>query len=97
MTTKLKEEITELKATLKERTKEEVQALVEKYGDPQYKTSELALYDVISVAQQLKAENKKLRQVLKDSRDVLILCTLIDKSGQAQQMVDIIEQVLKGE
>ena len=46
----------QLQAQLKDRTKDEIKALIEKYGDPQYKTSEFALYDVIGVAQQLQAE-----------------------------------------
>lgn len=36
--------------------KEEIRALIEKYGDPQYKTNEFALYDVISVCQQLHSQ-----------------------------------------
>ena len=43
-----------LMAQLADRTKDEIQALIEKYGDPNYKTNEFALYDVISVAQQLR-------------------------------------------
>ena len=42
------------KGALKDRTKEEIHALIEKYGDPRYKTNEFALYDVISAAQQLQ-------------------------------------------
>jgi len=46
----------QLQADLKDKAKEEIQALIEKYGDPQYKTNEFALYDTISIAQQLLAE-----------------------------------------
>jgi hypothetical protein len=56
--------IGELQSQLAERTKDEIHALIEKYGEPQYKTSEFALYDVISVAQQLQAENTALREQL---------------------------------
>ena len=49
-----------LEELLKERTKDEIHALIEKYGDPRYKTNEFALYDVISVAQQLHTTNLKL-------------------------------------
>ncbi len=52
----------ELQATLEERAKDEIHALIEKYGNPQYKTSEFALYDLISVAQHLEAENKRLKK-----------------------------------
>ncbi len=45
---------------LKEKTKEEVNALIEKYGDPQYKTNEFALYDVIGVCQQYRMELEKV-------------------------------------
>ena len=48
----------QFQAQLKDRTKDEIKALIEKYGDPQYKTSEFALYDVIGTAQQLHAQVK---------------------------------------
>lgn len=38
---------------LKNRTKDEIHGLIEKYGDPQYKTNEFAIYDLIAVVQQL--------------------------------------------
>jgi len=56
----LQKQLASAQGALKERTKDEIHALIEKYGDPQYKTSEFALYDVISVAQQFQAENKRL-------------------------------------
>lgn len=59
---KLEAHITRLEGVLKERTRDEIHALIEKYGNPQYKTSEFALYDVISAAQQLRtalAEKEK--------------------------------------
>ena len=40
----------------RDRTKETILALIEKYGDPQYKTNEFAIYDLISVAQQLQTQ-----------------------------------------
>ena len=49
-------------AQLQERTKDEIYTLIEKYGDPNYKTNEFALYDVIAVAQQLQAQLGKARQ-----------------------------------
>ena len=52
----LRVDLAEVKDILKDRTKEEIHALIEKYGDLQYKTSEFALYDVILVAQQLQTQ-----------------------------------------
>lgn len=60
---RLEAEVTELKKIVKDRTKDEIRTLIEKYGDPQFKTSEFALYDVISVACQLYAEIKQLKGV----------------------------------
>ena len=45
---------------------------------------------------ELQAENKRLKKALGDCRDTLILCELIDKSGQAKASADMAEQVLKG-
>lgn len=50
---KADKKIQSLQAQLKDKTKDEIQALIEEYGDPNYKTSEFALYNLISVAQQL--------------------------------------------
>jgi len=50
----LQAHIERLEKTLRERTKDEIHALIEKYGNPQYKTNEFALYDVISITQQLR-------------------------------------------
>ena len=57
-----------------ERTKDEIKALIEKYGDPQYKTSELALYDVIGIAQQLQGEIEGLRERIEFAVDYLPEC-----------------------
>ena len=65
--------IKELEDILADKTKEEIHALIEKYGDPRYKTSEFALYNLISIAQlfqvELNAEiekNVKLKEALGD-------------------------------
>lgn len=39
-------------------------------------------------------ENKTL-ELLKESRDLLVLCTLIDRSGKCDEMVDKIDAYLK--
>ena len=48
-----------------------------------------------AIIRQLEAEIKRLRRVLGNCRDTLILCELIDKSGQAKASADMAEQVLK--
>ena len=45
---RLKADLATTEGALKDRTKDEIHALIEKYGDPQYKTSEFALYDFSS-------------------------------------------------
>ena len=45
---------------------------------------------------ELRAKRDALRKALKDCRDTLVLCTLIDKSGQAQKSALLAEQALKG-
>ena len=51
---------------VREKTQAEIQVLIEKYGDPQYKTNEFALYDVIGFAQQLRCQLSDLLQSHKD-------------------------------
>ena len=51
------------------KTKDEIQALIEKYGDPQYKTNEFALYDVITIAQLFQQDNIKLLAKLKKLKE----------------------------
>ena len=56
-------------------SKDEIKALIEKYGDPQYKTNEYSLYDLIAVAQQLTAQlATKDREIegLKTERDLAV-------------------------
>lgn len=53
---KLTEELAAAEKALKGRTKDEIHALIEKYGDPQYKTSVFALYDLIVIVQLFQAE-----------------------------------------
>ena len=76
--------IRDLKAALEDRTKEEIRALIEKYGDPQYKTSEFALYDVISVVQQLTAEVERLKADLIDVNETLFTNTNAYQSQKAE-------------
>lgn len=38
---------------------------------------------------------KELKDLLTEARFVLVLCTLIDKSGQAAEIVDKIDKALK--
>ena len=54
--TQLRTDLAVANKLLRNRTKDEINALIEKYGDPQYKTSEFALYDVILIAQQLQTQ-----------------------------------------
>jgi hypothetical protein len=36
-------------------------------------------------------------ELLRESRDLLVLCTLIDKSGQCKDMVEKIDKIIKQE
>lgn len=49
----------------------------------------------ISESKRLKKQRNELRLLLKESRDQLVLCTLIDKSGQCVEMVSKIDSYLK--
>jgi hypothetical protein len=46
-------------------------------------------------AKRLRAERPKIRLLLKEARDMLVLCTLLDKSGQCSEMVEKIESYFK--
>jgi hypothetical protein len=35
--------------------------------------------------------SKELIEILKECRDLLVMCTLIDKSGQCQELVDKVD------
>lgn len=57
-------ELDEMKSILKVRSKVEITALIEKYGDPQYKVNEFAMYDLIGACQQLMAELGEMKKVV---------------------------------
>ena len=88
----------DMEGILRKRTKDEIYALIEKYGDPQYKTSEFALYDVISVAQQLQAELAQAEVLLRDALPH-IECKNASQSGLITAIGEYLgaEQALKGD
>ena len=45
--------------------------------------------------EKLLAENKRLREVLKSARDMLVMCTLLDKSGQVAVEVEKADEQLE--
>ena len=61
---KLQSQLSRLQDLLKEKIKAEIHAPIEKYGDPQYKINEFALYDLIGVCQQYREHVSKLQGAL---------------------------------
>lgn len=43
----------------------------------------------------IKNDTSELVDILKESRDLLVMCTLIDKSGQCDEMVKKADKVLE--
>jgi len=52
-------------------------------------------YELVDERNELKVENKKLKEALKEARDILVLTTLLDKSGQTERAINIVEIALK--
>ena len=74
--------LTALSATrgqLREKTKDEIHALIEKYGDPHYKTNEFAIYDLIRIVQQLKEQLSEARGEGEKLEDLPIFGKLLNE------------------
>ncbi len=109
----LQAQVEQLETTLKTKTKDEIHALIEKYGDPQYKTNEFALYDVISIAQQLRmkvieltkqysyeqAKTDRLKRSVEHLREDKAELTkeLGDKLGELDAECRVSQMLLKGQ